>query len=107
MKKPQPPAATVFRWLRDNGHNLAALTGQDTRALAAAVQVVALYNACDSEAEDFALTAFRGCVLSMQPHTRELAYHAVAHVGDWSFRAIMWERSGLEPLPHVGRCKFE
>jgi hypothetical protein len=77
---PKPPAATIGKWLKDNGHQLGALTGQDWRALKAAVQIADLWLNADYEGEKNAALAFGTVVRSMQEKTWYLAYHAIAHV---------------------------
>ena len=84
---PKPVAATILKWLRDNGLSLGVLTGTDARALRAAVQIVDLYSATGSLA---VVQAFGSCVKEMQPSARHLAFHAVAHVLDWDDRAKLW-----------------
>jgi hypothetical protein len=107
MNKAKPPSVTVQAWLRANlgPRCLAPLTSVDARALAAAVQIVELY-AYDRAPE--VLEAFGQVVARMQPHTQQLAYHAIAHVMDWNDRRTIWDLAGL-PLPHLplARCAFE
>lgn len=100
------PAATVLDWLHSNlgGRALAPLTGTDSRALRAAVQIMEHYG-YDRHAS--VLDAFAQIVRRMQPKTRELAYHAIAHPLDWSDRAKVWAASGLEPLRLQYLCSFE
>jgi hypothetical protein len=111
--KTTTPAATIRAWLTANlkgtdGVTLGALTGQDWTALKAAVEVMNCYNYSDSEAEPHLLSAFRGLVCCMQPHCREFAYHAIAHVGDWGMRQVIWERANCPPLDRAPRrCVFE
>jgi len=106
MAKVQPACVTVWPWLRENlGKGCtAALTGTDAKALSAAVQIVELY-AYDSE-PSIGL-AFGRVVSRMQPSTRELAYHAIAHVMDWSDRERLWNLAGLPGLLKVRRCTWE
>jgi hypothetical protein len=106
MSKPyRPPSVTVFPWLKSNLGNraLAPLTGTDTRALRAAVELIELY-AYDSGVD--VLEAFRLTVQRMQPHTRQLAYHAIAHIMNWEDRATIWTHCHLEPVVTT-RCQFE
>lgn len=103
------PAATVIDWLRSNlgSRALAPLTGSDTRALRAAVQIVEQFS---YDNHPSILNAFAACVRRMQPHTRELAYHAIAHPMDWPDREKIWARAGLG-WPDIGGpqmiCSFE
>lgn len=101
-----PPACTVLDWLRANlgGRALAPLTGSDTRALRAAVQIIEQYS-YDNDPD--VLEAFRLIVMRMQRHTRELAYHAIAHPMDWSDRQRLWCKAGLTPFAPALKCSFE
>jgi hypothetical protein len=103
----QPYCKTVFPWLRANlgKHCTAGLTGQDHKALMAAVQTVELYSYCDDG--DAVATAFGLLVTQMQPNMRCLAYHAIAHVTDWSFRGQLWIRAGLSWDDVRGVCANE
>lgn len=110
MKKPEPPSKTVFPWLRANlGKNcLAPLTGTDARALRAAVEIIDLYSV-DRDLD--VIKAFGIIVLRMQPHCRQFAFHAIAHVLDWGDRRSIWIDSGLagenlDQFPKT-RCQFE
>lgn len=94
----KPVSATIARWLRENGHRLGGLTGQDWPALKSAVHIVELWCASDDSGRRHAAKAFGCVVLAMQPQLRYLAYHAIAHVGDWSHRQELWFDAGLEPL---------
>ncbi len=102
----KPPCVTVLPWLRANlgKQCLAPLTSTDSYALRAAVQCVELYAYTSSQD---AVGAFALVVGQMQPHTRRLAYHAIAHVMDWGHRAELWERAGLDLPPNLGLCAFE
>lgn len=105
--KPKPPCTTIFAWLKSNlGKNcLATLTGTDAKALHAAVQIIELYTWTGTHQQGV-LDAFRFAVLCMQPRTRELAYHAIAHVMDWNDRDEVWERAGLPHLNNIRVCSF-
>lgn len=83
---------------------LAALTGTDRKALAAAVHILELYNYGGDETT---LEAFRLVVLKMQRSTRELAYHAIAQSMEWHSRGEIWARAGLPPLERVAVCAAE
>lgn len=105
--KNKPAAATVLKWLRDNGHSLAALTSQDTRALLASVQIVPLWGPYERNSSQIA-AAWGACVREMQSHTQQFAFHAVAHIYDWSTRFQLWRAAGFEELPQpCYRCKYE
>ncbi len=70
--------------------SLAALTGQDARALAAFFHLVELYAVSDASGGMRALEAMHCTVLAMQPSTRWLAREAIAHVLDWGDRDRLW-----------------
>ena len=107
MSDYQPPAQTVFAWLHSNlgSEKLAPLTGTDSKALAAAAQLLELYA---YHREPMLLEAFGIIVRCMQPQTRQLAFHAIAHVMDWSDRCKIWDAADL-PRPWVNPwlCSFE
>lgn len=109
MPKTKPVCETVGPWLKANlgPHCLGCLTGGSSRALAAAVQIIGAYSYCDQEAEPHLLSAFRSVVMTMPPDQRELAYHSIAHVLNWSDRERLWARAQLPPLESVSVCKFE
>lgn len=106
MSDYQPPAATVLDWLHSNlgGHALAPLTGSDTRALRAAVQIMEQYA---YDRHPGLLLAFAKVVQRMQTKTWELAYHAIAHPLDWSDRSKVWAMSGLATFTPKMKCSFE
>jgi len=102
------PSESIGAWLRANGLNTGSLTGQDWPALRAAVEIVACYNHCDSRSEAHLISAFRSVVMAMLPHNRQLAYHAIASVTEWHFRAKFWALAQLPPLEGpIYRCKYE
>lgn len=108
MAKTKPVCETLFPWLKANGfNNLAGLTGQDYPALKAAVQIVELFLSCDSHNRKYVAKAFGLIVGTIQPIYRNLAYHSIAHVGDWSHRDELWDLADLERLENPGRCTFE
>lgn len=109
MARPAPYAQTVFKWLKDNGHNLAALTSTDCRALQAAVQIAALWSPYDHDGGKAIAAAWGACVREMQPHCQQFAFHAVAHVANWNDRFKLWRAAGFaEPMPSpCYRCKHE
>lgn len=103
--KPKPPCETVFPWLAANlgKRCIAPLTGTDARALKATVQTIELYSV---HQDTKVLEAFALLVGCMQSSTRELAYHAIAHVLDWGDRSRIWVECGLpEFSPRC--CAFE
>lgn len=103
--KNKPVSETVLPWLRANlgKHCLGALTGSDLKALRAAVHIIELY-AYDEHPS--LLVAFAHVVRRMQPSTRSLAYHAIAHVLDWGDRSRIWVAADL-PEFAPERCAFE
>lgn len=109
MKATPPLCKSVLPWLTANlGKGcLGCLTGQSGRALAAATQIIGLYSYCDQEAEAHVLSAFRSVVMCMPPDQRELAYHAIAHVLNWSDRERIWMLAQIPPLESVRRCAYE
>ena len=106
MSDYDPPAKTVLDWLRANlgSRALAPLTGSDTRALRAAVQIIEQWS---YDRHGGVLRAFFEVVSRMQSHTRFLAYHAIAHPMDWSDREKIWRAAGLPQLMHIPKCSFE
>lgn len=83
---------------------LGALTHTDGRALRAAVQVAELW--CYDRSNPSLAKAFAVCVQQMQPSTRYLAYHAIAHVGNWEDRAVLFIMGELEQPVGCPECKF-
>jgi hypothetical protein len=125
-----PAAARVIPWLRCNlGREVvAALTGTDCDAVMAAAQLAELYQRVRQDKNSLAIVrlmagnesaqrhaadsynvalAFKACVLVMQPKCREMAYHAIAMVGNWSDRALWWGEAGLDPIEKPMRCKYD
>lgn len=106
MPTPKPVSVTVLPWLKANlgKRCLAPLTGTDARALLAAAQCIELYSVAR---QPEVLQAFGTIVLCMQEHTRELAYHAIAHVMEWPDRAGVWNQAGLQPIIIPRVCSYE
>lgn len=103
----KPVAATILKWLRDNGHSLGILTSQDSRGLLASVQIVPLWGPYEANSKDIA-AAWGACVREMQPGAQQLAFHAVAHVANWDTRFQLWRAAGFHGLPQpCCRCKYE
>lgn len=94
------------RWLKANlGQKaLGALTTTDSKALTAAHAIINLYS---SVGDRRVLDAFMIAVNEMQPHTRYLAYHAIAEVLNWEDRPRLLTAAGLEPIDSPGRCNYE
>jgi hypothetical protein len=105
--KPKPCCQTLRTFLKGNlgPRCLAPLTGTDARALDAAVHILELYSY--HRVQDV-LAAFKAIVLTMQPHTRHFAYHAIAMVMDWEFRSPIWTAAGLRNYHgDFPRCEHE
>ena len=104
--KQKPACETVIPWLKANlGKNcLAPLTSTDYGALRAAVQCAELWVATGSGG---AAKAFFWTVTLMQSKVRHLAYHAVAHCGEWTDRSRLWAAADLSPLEKPGVCACE
>jgi hypothetical protein len=102
----KPLSQTIFPWLKNNlgPRCLAPLSGQDWKALQAAVHLADLWG--NSDDRRAAAMAFRLAVEQMQPSTRQLAYHAIAHPLDWSHRAELWAQAGLEELITIRICAY-
>lgn len=71
---------------------LAALTGQDTRALNAIVACFELYANSDEEGQRGALEAVRALLPAMQKSTRWIAQELIPFVLDWGDRERLWPR---------------
>lgn len=69
---------------------LAALTGQDTRALSAIVACWELYACSDEDGQRGALEAVRALLPAMQESTRWIARELIPFVLDWSDRERLW-----------------
>ena len=85
----------IFKWLRANcgKHCTAPLSSHDANALCASVALTPLISWEGAPPALFA--AYAAIVVEMQPHTRWLAYHAIAMELDWSHRAMIWAKAGL------------
>lgn len=107
MSTSKPYSATISAWLTANlgKHWGGALTGQDWPALKAVVEIVNAYASSDGEGRKNCVAAFGAMVLTMQPSCRYLAFHAVAHVLDWSDRWRLFRAAGLEIPTGMRECK--
>jgi hypothetical protein len=85
----------ILKWLQANlgRHCTAPLTSTDCYALVASVNLSNLISYPSAPAELFA--AYGAIVRQMQPHTRGMAYHAIACELDWSHRDMIWQLAGL------------
>ena len=81
---------------------LAALTGQDARALRAIAACWGLYASSDEDGRRGALAAIQALLPAMQPQCRPFARELIAQQLDWSDRERLWPL--VESLPAVG-CK--
>jgi hypothetical protein len=104
--KPKPSSVTIGPWLKSNlGKScLNGLTGTDWKALLAGVSILELY--C-YDRNPYLLQAFGITVAHMQEKERWLAFHAIAHVMDWSDRGTVWLAAGLPYGILPARCAFE
>lgn len=100
----KPVCQALSAWLNANFGKgwSAALTGTDARALPAAVHIVELMSIAGTSAS--LAKAFGFVVETMQPSTRYLAYHAIAHVLDWSDRDRIWDAADLAPVSDTARA---
>lgn len=70
--------------------SLAALTGQDKRALDAIVACWSLYAGSDPDGQRGALEAARALLPAMQSSTRWIAKELIAYALDWDDRERLW-----------------
>lgn len=89
-----------IRWLKANGHNVAALTGTDHRALEAIAACWELYSV---ERQDNALSAVRCLLGSMQRKCWPLAKALIPRSLDWSDEEPVWARIRLYMPEAEGR----
>jgi hypothetical protein len=103
MSKEKPYCESVRKWvegrLKDKGA-FAPMTGQDWRAFAAFVHLVALYGASDADGSGHAIAAMRHTVRAMQPSTRHLAKAAIPHMLDWGDEDRIWRQLGDSVAEH-------
>ena len=98
----------IVKWLCANcGKRCTApLTSTDSYALTASVALCPLIGYETAPAELF--EAFGSIVRAMQPHTRWMAYHAIAMELDWSHREMIWTAAGLpEGYKPAVKASFE
>jgi hypothetical protein len=77
-----------LRWLRDNGHDLAPLTGTDTRALLAIAACWRLY--FNADAQPAIVRAVVELLDSLQPKCWRFAKALIPWAGDWSHEGPIW-----------------
>jgi hypothetical protein len=98
----------ILKWLQANlgSRCTAPLTSTDCYALVTSVNLCNLISY--SSAPDELFAAYGAIVRQMQPHTRGLAYHAVACELDWPHRDMIWEQAGLSLNEKPSyKCAFE
>lgn len=102
----KPVSQTILPWLKANlGKRWqAALTSTDLSALMAAAHCAELWVRTGTRE---VAAAFGQVASVMQPGLRYLAYHTVAHIGEWRDRAFLWEAAGLTALENPGVCAYE
>jgi len=81
------PSGTPSLILRGS---LAAITGQDARALNAIVACWELYASSDADGQRGALEAVRALLPAMQEKTRWIARELIPFVLEWSDRERLW-----------------
>lgn len=94
-------------WLKANlgKRCLAPLAGCDMIALEAADRLAELW--IWTHKPEVA-AAFGSAVQQMHRDAcKELAYHAVARIGNWEDRERLWTAAGLAPLARLNVCHFE
>ena len=87
MRTPRPLRDEPLRWLAANKHDLAPLTGTDTKAAIAIAYAWQLFAYTRSTA---VLNAIRCLLSEMQPSTAPLTRDLIAWVMDWSDRDRYW-----------------
>lgn len=98
----------ISKWLQENCGKgcTGALTSTDTYALVTSVSLCNLISYPEAPKELF--QAYGAIVRQMQPHTRWMAYHAIAMELDWSHRNMIWAAAELpEGDKPAHKCKFE
>jgi hypothetical protein len=88
-RRPPERADEPLRWLRAQGHDLAPLTGTDTKALLAVAAAWRLYAYTRSDNLIFAIQLL---LAEMQASTVHLARDLIAREMDWSDRDRLWPR---------------
>lgn len=102
MSRPKPSCGNVGPWLRANGHNTSAMTGQDSRALLAIAHCWELLASCDDDGRRAAIGAVRHLLNGMQRKCWPLARELVAKSLDWSDRERIWRELDVENLHAAG-----
>lgn len=89
MGRRPPPARAdqPLRWLSAQGHDLAPLTGTDTKALLA---IAACWELFAYTRSNGVINAIRNLLAEMQPQTAILTRDLIARSMDWSDRERYW-----------------
>lgn len=97
----------ILKWLQANlgARCTAPLTSTDVYALVTSVNLSNLISYPSAPTELF--LAYGAIVRQMQPHTRGLAYHAIACELDWSHRDMIWAAADLLSEKPGTVCQFE
>lgn len=98
-------AETVIDWLRENEVLSGGVTHHDRACLRACAEVALVWLRGDMQHRKLSAEAFGRLVAQMQFSQWAVAYHVVAHVGDWGHRAQLWVEAGLPTLALLA-CKF-
>ena len=103
----KPYCVTARTWLKENQgpRCFAGFTSQDAVAFDAVVQLAALWQYTRREV---VAVSFGETVRLMQGKYWHLAFHVVAHIGNWEDRAALWSAAGFEDLPdYLTLCNYE
>lgn len=87
-------------------HPLAALTGQDARALDGIVACWELYACSDEDGQIGALEAVRALLPAMQRSTQWIARELIPYALDWSDRDRLWPRVSV-PDPYSANAPVD
>lgn len=92
-RREAPVCERATKWLAGGfgGGVLAALTGQDYRALCAVAHLLDLWSIGDRAGAGRAIQAIAATTLAMQPHTRRLARELIAFVRDDRVVERVWK----------------
>jgi hypothetical protein len=91
-RSPPERVDAPLRWLRANKHDLAPLTGQDTRALLAIAAAWRLYCNSDHDGQRATLRAIDELLRCMQPKCWRFAKAVIPWAADWSHERQWWDR---------------
>jgi hypothetical protein len=99
-------SGTIIKWMKANGLPTKGTTDHDLACLAAATEVARVWVRGSTDWRELSARCFGQLVAQMTPPAWGLAYHVVAHVGDWGHRAELWAMAGL-PETSTSRAEFE